>query len=714
MLYLRAPRPRPISLMALAVTALLGLSLVAAVPASAAATRYYVATTGSDSNNGTSSSTPFKTIQKCADVAVAGDTCQIAAGEYPETITPAHSGTASAPITFQATSGARVTVDGTEPVGGWTLDTGHIYEASVTLPGTASAPYSSTEYPADDNLWANQIFSGDEGTAIPEAAYPAPSTNPFSQGFVSSGWSSTRSSSASCTTPPCTTTLTGTLTYNGFPALGNMTGVVADFAGGWVALSATVTGGTLTGSSHTLNISFPESDANVYPGGGNDNKFRLVGSLAFLTAANEWYYDAGTHKLYMWAANGSTPTGIHAKVRNYGFNLNGLSYINVDDVGLFATTVTMNSSSSHNILNEVNSEYLSQFQTAQYDSTLAYDGIYDANHRFDSGILLHGNDNTLENSTLQYSAGNGVNIDGAGDTVHNNLIENVAASGTYIAAVTIQPGSSGTSITNNTLANTGRDAINMDTNLYPNGGFQNTRIAYNNIYGYAQIAFDLGGIYSCCDTSLAGMRIDHNVIHDPANTGNGIHMDNGSYGATIDHNLIYGLKGTGDINHGGNGINLGGHSNDPPAGSNLPYLQAYIYNNTIVSGSNDTIFNYFATSADDSNTVVENNILDGYHPPGQDYGYISGGTPAEKTNLVTEQSYNGTGTNPLFNDPAELPTVYASGDYTLAPGSPAIDAGTSIPGITTGYAGVAPDTGAFEYGTTTWVVGCSWTGCFGG
>jgi hypothetical protein len=191
-------------------------------------------------------------------------------------------------------------------------------------------------------------------------------------------------------------------------------------------------------------------------------------------------------------------------------------------------------------------------------------------------------------------------------------------------------------------------------------------------------------------------------------------MDNGSYGTTIDHNLIYGLKGTGDIDHGGNGINLGGHSNDPPVGSNLPYLQAYIYNNTIVSGSNDTIFNYFATSADDSNTVVENNILDGLHPSGQDYGYISGGAPAEKTNLVTEQSYNGTGTNPLFNDPAVLPTVYASGDYTLEPRSPAIDAGTSIPGITTGYAGAAPDAGAFESGTTTWVVGCNWTGCFGG
>jgi len=39
----------------------------------------------------------------------------------------------------------------------------------------------------------------------------------------------------------------------------------------------------------------------------------------------------------------------------------------------------------------------------------------------------------------------------------------------------------------------------------------------------------------------------------------------------------------------------------------------------------------------------------------------------------------------------------ASGDYSLSPDSQLIDAGLVIPGINDGYAGGAPDVGAFEY-----------------
>lgn len=670
--------------------------------AHAAGTTYYVATNGNNANAGTSTSAPFKTIQQCASVAVAGDTCQIAAGVYRETVTPAHSGNSGAPITFTAAPGARVTVDGTDAIGGWTRDSGYIYKAAVTLSGTAAQPYSATEYPSNTDLWANQVFIN--GTMAPEAAYPAPGTDPWSQAFITGGWGSTRSTGGSCTTAPCTTTVTGTLTYKSFPAFGNMTGAVAYFAGGWVALSAQVTGGTLNGSNTTLNISFPESDAKVEPGGGNDNKFRLVGKKAFLTAQNEWFYDAGAHELYAWAPGGGTPTSIYAKMRNYAFDLTNRSYITVTKINLWATTVTTNDSSQNIVLNEVNGQYLSHWQTAQYDSSLPFAGIYDANHRFDSGILLHGTNNTLENSTLQLSSGNGVNLKGSGQTLTNNLIHDVSYGGTYTAAVTIEVGSSNLSIINNTLYNIGRDAINMDTNAYPNAGYKNLRIAYNNIYGYAKIAFDLGGIYVCCDTSLAGSRIDHNRIHDPANTGNGIHFDNGTYDVSVDHNVIWGLKGDGNVNHGGNGINFGGHTNRPPAGSNLPYLRGSIENNTIVSGKNDTIFNYFATSSYVANTTVENNILDGYHPSGQDYGYISGGKPVEKTNLVTTYSDNGTGTNPLYVNPS-------GGDYSLQTGSPAINAGTVIPGITNGYVGSAPDIGAYESGATRWLAGCTFIGC---
>jgi hypothetical protein len=55
---------------------------------------------------------------------------------------------------------------------------------------------------------------------------------------------------------------------------------------------------------------------------------------------------------------------------------------------------------------------------------------------------------------------------------------------------------------------------------------------------------------------------------------------------------------------------------------------------------------------------------------------------------------------------AELKFIDAAGgDYRLAQGSPAIDKGEIVPGITNGYAGSAPDIGAYEYNGEKWVPG---------
>ena len=60
----------------------------------------------SDSADGTS--TPFCTISRGASVALAGDTVVVEAGDYPEQVTPAHTGMRTAPLTFRANGGVRV------------------------------------------------------------------------------------------------------------------------------------------------------------------------------------------------------------------------------------------------------------------------------------------------------------------------------------------------------------------------------------------------------------------------------------------------------------------------------------------------------------------------------------------------------------------------------------------------------------------------------
>ncbi len=71
---------------------------------------YYVAKTGSDSNNGSQSS-PWLTIQHAATTAQAGSTVYVGAGTYSESVTFANSGTASTPIVFNG-QGVAI-VDGT-------------------------------------------------------------------------------------------------------------------------------------------------------------------------------------------------------------------------------------------------------------------------------------------------------------------------------------------------------------------------------------------------------------------------------------------------------------------------------------------------------------------------------------------------------------------------------------------------------------------------
>lgn len=73
---------------------------------------FFVATTGSDTNAGSLTS-PWKTIQHAANMAVAGDTVYVRGGTYQESVNLPNSGSATAgPIVFQSYPGEVATVSG--------------------------------------------------------------------------------------------------------------------------------------------------------------------------------------------------------------------------------------------------------------------------------------------------------------------------------------------------------------------------------------------------------------------------------------------------------------------------------------------------------------------------------------------------------------------------------------------------------------------------
>jgi hypothetical protein len=64
------------------------------------AANLYVSTAGLDTNAGTSSSAPLRTIQRAANLAKPGDTVHVAPGKYAEAVTSSVNGTATARIRF--------------------------------------------------------------------------------------------------------------------------------------------------------------------------------------------------------------------------------------------------------------------------------------------------------------------------------------------------------------------------------------------------------------------------------------------------------------------------------------------------------------------------------------------------------------------------------------------------------------------------------------
>jgi Glycoside hydrolase 120, insertion domain/Right handed beta helix region/Protein of unknown function (DUF1565) len=92
---------------------------------------FHVATTGSDSSDGAQDS-PFRSINRAAGLARAGDTVVVHGGEYREWVRPRHGGLSDQRrITYEAAAGEQVVIKGSERVTGWEPAGGTVWTASV-------------------------------------------------------------------------------------------------------------------------------------------------------------------------------------------------------------------------------------------------------------------------------------------------------------------------------------------------------------------------------------------------------------------------------------------------------------------------------------------------------------------------------------------------------------------------------------------------------
>lgn len=461
----------------------------------------FVASNGSDSNPGTIVA-PYLTIQKCATTVSSGSICAIRTGTYRETVTP-NSG-----ITITSYDGEPVTVDGSDPVTGWTQYQGAIYKTTVALSSGDS----------------NQVFVGNQ--MMTEARWPN------GDDLFHVNWATLGSG----------TTTTQVVDPN-LPNI-NWTGAKIHFWSGsdpWDPQTGTITASSQGQLTFTVDgASFPPY---IEPAaGGYYYLYRLLGAL---DAQKEWFYDSSAGILYFWAPGGVNPSSLSvtAKQRQYAFDLSGDSNVTIEYINTFAATINTNSSSANNTLNGINAQYVSQF--TDLPDVPGYPNSYWFDYLSTSGIVINGTGNVLENSTIACSAGNGVALLGSNNTIKNNLIQYVDYAANNLAGVSLSFGvGSNNEIDYNTIRADARLGIGYNDGT-------NEDISFNNLFEAMMISRDGGELYasipSASTGSAAGTQIHNNWLHDTQSlTGAaggaslaGVYLDEDTNGVVIDQNVFW-------------------------------------------------------------------------------------------------------------------------------------------------------------------------------
>src|SRR6266404_3358677 len=107
-------------------------------------TTYYVSSQiGNDNNAGTSATTPLATLQDAANLVKPGDTVEVMNGTYTgepggNVLQITTSGTAGAPITFEAAPGQTPVIDSTGAWNGINIQASYINVKGFTVVGNAA------------------------------------------------------------------------------------------------------------------------------------------------------------------------------------------------------------------------------------------------------------------------------------------------------------------------------------------------------------------------------------------------------------------------------------------------------------------------------------------------------------------------------------------------------------------------------------------------
>lgn len=458
--------------------------------------QYYVSPTGSDNNPGTLQS-PFRTIQKAADVMVTGNNCFIMEGIYRETVIPGNNGTPVNPIVFKNYNNERVVILGSDTILEWTSYQGGIYKTYI--PDTVT-----------------QLFV--DGVRQYPARYPD-----FSGGdiFNSSNWN------------PVTADENGDAVFSGMAKPENYwEGAYCRILTGhkWVAHIGKISS-SINDMVHCDERSAPWNDYNpgVYLGAGMGYIYK---HLHALDKTREWHWQNDT--LYYFPDDGVDidTLKIEARTRLYGFNCEEKSNIEIHNIHFVWSSVNFGSANACTL--DGGSVWFPTpffYYENSWTRNEGGENNYSIDHWDGKGIHVSGSENIIKNCYVAYSWGDGISVGGTNNRIENCLVEHCDWSATDCAAI------SATGFGHNIIGNTLRKSARS---ILVHRFCNSTNIKYNHLHNCGLMTDDLGLTYSY-HTNGGGSEISYNWVHDnhASGTSSGIYLDNYDSNYVVHHNVVW-------------------------------------------------------------------------------------------------------------------------------------------------------------------------------
>ncbi len=516
------------------------------LPSEPANTFYISSSTGSDTNNGTSPSTPWKTIAKVnTQTFTPGASILFKSGDIwtGETITVNSSGNSTSPITYSSYGiGEKPVISGFTDVASWTNIGNNIWESTNVVSSLSTV---------------NMVVINNTNTPMGRT----PNTGYYYYQSHSGATSITSSD------------LTGTPNWTGAELAFNNT----TYTTKRVPIT-NQSGGTLTFTQDPTD-SLMQKDGL---------KFIIQKDIRTLDQQNEWYYNPTTKKLSVYSS--SQPSNV--KVSSVAKLVTSISknYITFSDI-------SFTGSNSQSIYIGASNYFTIQNVDINFSGMDAIHGSYHGNA---VGFIVE--DSTISNSN---STGIAVTSLFTGNLIRNNMITNtgmifgsnaVSVSGTNGSSINTAISASGDNslIEYNTITNVGYIGIAFNGN--------NTIVQNNYITNYSQNQNDGGAIYTWNGpkTVYTGIKVLKNIIiNNPVDTDPsgqnygagdvGIYLDYMSNGIEISDNTVNGNA----TNLNNAGIFLGGNKNILVQ-RNILYNNSTglrLYNNSATDYGSTTSFN---------------------------------------------------------------------------------------------------------------------------